>query len=69
MLHLHGLPGLFGGLAAVIAVDGINKGAQIKGILITAVVAVVSGLVVGKVLSLAGRRQTPYTDAEELIVD
>jgi len=69
VLHLHGLPGLFGGLAAIIAVDGINRGAQITGIFITAVVAVLSGLGVGKVLSLAGRRTTPYIDAEELIVD
>jgi ammonium transporter Rh len=69
VLHLHGLPGLFGGVAAIIVVGGINKGAQITGILITAVVAVLSGLVVGKVLSLAGRRKTPYLDSEELIVD
>jgi ammonium transporter Rh len=69
VLHLHGLPGLFGGLAAIIAVGGINKGAQITGILITVAVAVLSGLVVGKVLSLVGRRKTPYIDSEELIVD
>ena len=69
VLHLHGLPGLFGGLAAIIAVGGINKVAQITGILLTGVVAILSGLIVGKVLSLAGRRKTPYTDAEELIVD
>jgi len=69
VLHLHGLPGLFGGLAAMIVVDGISKGAQIKGILITSVLAIVSGLVVGKVLALTGRRKGPYTDSEELAVD
>ncbi len=69
VLHLHGLPGLFGGLAALIAVDGISMGAQIKGILITAVLAIISGLVVGKILALAGRRKVPYIDSEELIVD
>jgi ammonium transporter Rh len=69
VLHLHGLPGLFGGLVAMIAVDGISKGAQIKGILITIVLAIVTGLVVGKILSLVGRRMEPYTDAEELDVE
>jgi len=69
VLHLHGLPGLFGGLAAMIVVDGISKGAQIKGVLITSVLAIVSGLIVGKVLALAGRRKEPYTDSEELAVD
>ena len=69
VLHLHGLPGLFGGLVAMLMVDGISKGDQIKGILATVVLAVLSGLVVGKILSLAGRRTVPYTDAEELEVD
>ena len=69
VLHLHGLPGLFGGLVALITVSGIHKGAQITGIIITVVLAIVSGLLVGKILSLTGRRTEPYTDAEELIVD
>ena len=69
VLHLHGLPGLFGGLVAMVAVNGISRGDQIKGILITIVIAIVSGLVVGKILSLTGRRTDPYTDDEELIVD
>ncbi len=69
VLHLHGLPGLFGGLVAMLAVNGISKGAQITGILVTVVLAIVSGLIVGKILSLTGRRTEPYTDDEELIVD
>lgn len=69
VLHLHGLPGLFGGFAAMIAVDGISRGAQIKGILITIVMAIVTGLIAGGILTLAGRRKEPYTDAEELEVD
>ena len=69
VLHLHGLPGLFGGLVALLAVGGISRGDQIKGILITIVIAIVSGLIVGKILSLTGRRTEPYTDSEELIVD
>lgn len=69
VLHLHGFPGLFGGLIAIIAVDGINKGDQIKGILVTMVVAILSGLVIGKILSLTGRRKIPYIDSEELEID
>jgi len=66
VLHLHGLPGLFGGFVAMIAVDSISRGAQFKGIIITVVLALVSGLIVGKILSLLGRRIEPYTDAEEI---
>ncbi|MBI9021221.1 MAG: ammonium transporter [Verrucomicrobia bacterium] len=69
VLHLHGLPGLFGGLIAMLTVNGISHGDQIKGILITIVIAIVSGLFAGKILSLTGRRTEPYTDSEELIVD
>jgi ammonium transporter Rh len=69
VLYLHGLPGLFGGLVATLVVNGISKGTQIKGILITIVLAIVSGLIVGKVLALTGRRTEPYTDSEELVVD
>jgi ammonium transporter Rh len=69
VLHLHGLPGLFGGLAAMIAVDGISTVAQGTGILITAVLAIVSGLIAGKLLSLTGRRNEPYNDSEEFLMD
>ena len=69
VLYLHGLPGLFGGLVATLVVNGISKGAQIKGILIAIVLAIVSGLIVGKILALAGRRKEPYTDSEELALD
>jgi ammonium transporter Rh len=69
VLYLHGLPGLFGGLAAMIAVNGISRVDQIKGILITVVLATAAGLVAGKMLSLTGRRKTPYVDSEELDVE
>ncbi len=69
VLHLHGLPGLFGGLVAMLAVGGISQIDQIKGIGITIVIAIVSGLIVGKILSLTGRRTDPYSDDEELITD
>ena len=69
VLHLHGLPGLFGGIAAIIAVNGISQGAQIKGIIITVMLASLAGLVTGKLIALFGRRQYPYVDAEEFMVD
>jgi len=66
VLYLHGLPGLFGGLVAIFIVNGINAGTQIKGIVITAVIALVLGLISGKFLSFTGRRTEVYIDSEEM---
>ena len=66
VLHLHGLPGLFGGLVALFIVKGINVGAQLSGIGITIVLAILTGLLTGKLLSFTGRRMLPYDDEEEL---
>ena len=66
VLHLHGLPGLFGGLVALFIVKGIDVGAQLSGIGITIVLAIVTGLITGKLLSFTGRRMLPYDDEEEL---
>ncbi|MBW2186073.1 MAG: ammonium transporter [Deltaproteobacteria bacterium] len=65
VMNLHGLPGLFGGLAAIFIVDGINKGNQLAGIGITILVAIITGFVTGKIIALLGRRTAPYDDAEE----
>lgn len=65
VLYLHGLPGLLGGIAALVVVSGINFSAQLKGILITIVIAAISGLVSGKVIALLGSRVEPYVDTEE----
>ena len=65
VLYLHGLPGLLGGFAAVFAVDGISKGAQVSGIAIAAAIALVTGLITGKIVALLGSRLEPYADAEE----
>lgn len=65
VLYLHGLPGLFGGLVALFVVAGIDMGAQLTGIVVTAVIAACAGLVTGKVLAIQGRRAVPYVDAEE----
>lgn len=65
VLYLHGLPGIFGGIAALFVVSGINVGAQLSGILVTVVIAACSGLLSGKVIAALGRRMVPYVDAEE----
>lgn len=63
--NLHGLPGLFGGLAAIPIVGGLNAGSQLIGIVATVVLAIVAGLLTGKIVSIFGHRKEPYVDAEE----
>lgn len=63
--NLHGIPGIFGGLAAIVVVDGIDIGAQLKGILITVIIAVIAGLLSGKIISLFGKSEEIYDDALE----
>jgi ammonium transporter Rh len=65
VLYLHGLPGLFGGVAALFAVEGVNVGAQAAGLVVTVLLAGLTGLLTGKVLALFGRRSAPYVDSEE----
>jgi ammonium transporter Rh len=69
VLYLHGLPGMLGGVAALFTVGGISASAQLAGLLATVVTAAVGGLVSGKVLSVLGRRNVPYTDDEEFEVE
>jgi ammonium transporter Rh len=66
--NLHGMPGLMGGIAAIFVVEGLSKGTQFKGIIITVIIALVAGLATGTVLSLLGHRKDSYNDAEEFIV-
>jgi ammonium transporter Rh len=65
--NLHGIPGLLGGLAALIFVGGIDHGAQLLGIGITVVVATVSGLLAGRIMAGTGHQDKPYEDATEFI--
>ena len=69
VLYLHGLPGLFGGVAALFVVSSVNPSAQIIGIVITAVLALITGLIVGRIVTVLGRVSTPYADEEELEVE
>lgn len=65
VMYLHGLPGLMGGLTALFVVKGLNGGVQLQGIAITIAIALVAGYIVGKVISVLGRRTVPYVDSEE----
>ncbi|MCX5685090.1 MAG: ammonium transporter, partial [Planctomycetota bacterium] len=67
VLYLHGLPGLLGGLAALLFIA--TPGVQAAGIAVTVGIAVATGFIAGKVLSVFGRREAPYVDQEELLVD
>ena len=69
VFYLHGLPGMFGGFAALAVVSDINFGAQLTGILVTVLIAAIAGILSGKVIALLGRRFEPYVDSEELESD
>lgn len=62
--NLHGMPGVLGGLSALVIVPGV-AGAQIAGIGISLAIAVVGGLVVGTVVKMTGTVEHPYEDAPE----
>jgi ammonium transporter Rh len=66
--NLHGIPGIFGGLVALIVVSGINYTAQLTGIVLTIIIAIIAGLISGKILQMFGHRKVPYTDSEEFEV-
>ena len=65
VMNLHGMPGLLGGIAAVFVVSGLNKGSQLAGIGITIIIAIITGLIVGKIIAALGRKTVPYEDIEE----
>ena len=67
VLNLHGWPGLMGGVAAISVVDGICRTTQIKGIVVSVVVALAAGYITGKILSVFGRRSDAYADSEEFV--
>jgi len=65
--NLHGWPGLMGGIAAVFVVQGIHVGAQIAGIGITILMALIPGYIVGWIILALGRIKKPYDDSAEII--
>jgi ammonium transporter Rh len=63
--NLHGIPGLFGGLVAIFVVDGLQVSAQLKGIGITIAIAIIGGLIAGKIVSLFRSAEEIYNDSSE----
>ena len=64
--NLHGMPGLFGGLAAVVVVPGIAK-AQLIGIAFTVALALLGGWIAGYIIRATGTKENIYEDNEEFI--
>ena len=62
--NLHGMPGLLGGLIAIAVVPGIAV-AQLTGIVFTVVLALAGGTLCGFLISLTGKKEQVYEDADE----
>jgi ammonium transporter Rh len=62
--NLHGMPGLFGGLVAIIVVPSA-AGSQVASILVTLAIAIVGGIITGFIIKATGSKKLAYDDAEE----
>ncbi len=63
--NLHGMPGVFGGLVAMVLVAAPLW--QLTGVVTTVVLAITMGIVVGFIVSRLGRKQTLYDDRDEFL--
>jgi len=61
--NLHGMPGVLGGLIALLVVPKVAT-AQLVGIAVTLALAIVTGLVAGALVRLTGTTAQAYDDAE-----
>lgn len=66
--NLHGMPGVIGGLIAILIVPNIAA-SQITGILFTIVLAIMSGFLVGNVIKITGTKKNSYDDEEDFICE
>ena len=62
--NLHGMPGLMGGLIAILVVPGVAV-AQLVGIAFTVVLAFAGGTIGGQLIKLTGTKEKIYEDEEE----
>ncbi|NGZ11907.1 MAG: ammonium transporter [Nitrospira sp. LK70] len=62
--NLHGMPGLLGGLTAIVVVPSV-VGVQLVGIAMTLVIAVVGGVIAGMVIRATGTTEQAYEDSHE----
>ena len=58
------MPGLLGGIVAIFVVPGIAK-AQLSGIVITVLLALISGVLAGYLIRATGSQRMMYEDADE----
>jgi ammonium transporter Rh len=66
--NLHGMPGLFGGLIAIILVPSAAA-SQLVSIAVVLLIAIIGGVICGLILKTSGTRKAPYDDAEEFIME
>ena len=64
MHNLHGMPGLLGGVIAIFVVPGCAK-AQITGIVVTILIAFISGTIGGYIIRATGAKRMVYEDSED----
>ncbi|HMV11469.1 MAG TPA: ammonium transporter [Nitrosomonas sp.] len=62
--NLHGMPGLLGGLSAIVVVPGIAV-VQLTGIGITLAIAITGGLIAGAIIKATGTTEQAYEDSHE----
>jgi ammonium transporter Rh len=62
--NLHGMPGLLGGLIAIVVVPGV-AGVQLVGIAMTLATAIVGGVIAGMVIRATGTTAQAYEDCYE----
>ena len=67
--NLHGMPGIFGGLTALVIVPNLNIGVELTGIGLTIVIALIAGWITGFIVKLFGHHNKPYNDAAEFGVE
>ena len=65
--NLHGMPGILGGLSAILITQ--NAGIQIAGILVTIAIAFACGKIAGLAVGLLGKKEIPYSDEDEFILE
>jgi len=62
--NLHGMPGLLGGISAIVIVPGIAV-VQLTGIGITLAIAITGGLIAGAIIKATGTTEQAYEDSHE----
>jgi ammonium transporter Rh len=62
--NLHGMPGLLGGIVAIVVVPSVAT-AQIVGIIFTVIFALIAGVISGAIIRATGKKELAYEDADE----